>query len=648
MAKIFKYNISAATFNILLAYVAFMLCRVIFFLVNYTTFAPYMSWPLAWQMLQGGMVFDTSALLYLNSLYLVMVLFPLHLKENNLWNTAAKWCYIIPNAAGVASNLVDAVYFQYTGRRTTITVFNEFGNENNLIGIFGVELLRHWYLVVAFVVIVALLWKLFKCPATKPHNITAYYVLQIVSIAALTPLSIIGIRGSATAGTRPITISNANQYVNRAIETSVVLNTPFSIIRTIGKEIFVTPDYMDDQVMRQTYDPQHTSMIAADTANQGKNIVVLIVESLGKEYIGFFNQGVEAGYKGYTPFVDSIASQSLTFVYSYANGRKSMDAMPSILSAIPMFVEPFFLTPASLNDIEGLPSYLSPHGYNSAFFHGGHNISMGFSAFAHAIGYDRYFGLDEYEQDENYGGYSDFDGKWAIWDEPFLQFTADRIAEMKQPFVATVFTATSHHPYKIPAEYEDTFKVENGMEISRCIRYTDHSLRRFFEKASHEPWYDNTIFVIVADHTNESRLPQYTTDLGLFAIPIIFFTPDGSLQPQLRNDVIAQQTDITPTLLGYIGYNVQYVGFGCDLLHEDSADTWAVNYNNGIYQFLQGDYMIQFDGQHVIAVYDFKTDPMLTHNIANDTDVAQMEQRLKAIIQQYMQRMNGNALVIRE
>lgn len=648
MAKIFKYNISAAAFNILLAYVAFMLCRVIFFLVNYTTFAPYMSWPLAWQMLQGGMVFDTSALLYLNSLYLVMVLFPLHLKENNLWNTAAKWCYIIPNAAGVASNFVDAVYFQYTGRRTTITVFNEFGNENNLIGIFGVELLRHWYLVVAFVVIVALLWKLFKRPATKPHNITAYYVLQIVSIAALTPLSIIGIRGSATAGTRPITISNANQYVNRAIETSVVLNTPFSIIRTIGKEIFVTPDYMDDQVMRQTYDPQHTSMIAADTANQGKNVVVLIVESLGKEYIGFFNQGVEAGYKGYTPFVDSIASQSLTFVYSYANGRKSMDAMPSILSAIPMFVEPFFLTPASLNDIEGLPSYLSPHGYNSAFFHGGHNISMGFSAFAHAIGYDRYFGLDEYEQDKNYGGYSDFDGKWAIWDEPFLQFTADRIAEMKQPFVATVFTATSHHPYKIPAEYEDTFKVENGMEISRCIRYTDHSLRRFFEKASHEPWYDNTIFVIVADHTNESRLPQYTTDLGLFAIPIIFFTPDGSLQPQLRNDVIAQQTDITPTLLGYIGYNVQYVGFGCDLLHEDSAGTWAVNYNNGIYQFLQGDYMIQFDGQHVIAVYDFKTDPMLTHDIANDTDVAQMEQRLKAIIQQYMQRMNGNALVIRE
>lgn len=645
VVRIFKYNISAAAFNMLLAFAAFMLCRAIFFLVNYSTFAPYMSWELAGQMLRGGLVFDTSALLYLNSLYLVMTLLPLHLKENSAWNTATKWCYIVPNAIGIASNLIDAVYFQYTGRRTTVTVFNEFGNENNLLGIFGVEMLRHWYLAVAFVAIVALLWRLFKKPATKPRNLVAYYVLQSVSLIVFTPLSIIGIRGSATAGTKPITISNANQYVNRAVETSVVLNTPFSIIRTIGKKIFVTPDYMDNGEMVAAYDPRHTSV--AGTANRGKNVVILIVESLGKEYIGFFNKNAEKGYNGYTPFIDSIASRSLTFSYSYANGRKSQDAMPSILSAIPMFVEPFFLTPASLNDVKGLPSYLSPHGYNSAFFHGGHNITMGFSAFAHAIGYDRYYGLDEYEQDSNYGGYDDFDGKWAIWDEPFLQFTADRIAEMQQPFVATVFTATSHHPYKIPAEYEDTFKVENGLEISRCIRYTDHSLRRFFEKASREPWYANTIFVIVADHTNQSRLPQYKSDLGVFSVPIIFYTPDGSLQPQVRNDAIAQQTDITPTLLGYLGYEVQYIGFGCDLMHTDGNGTWAVNYNNGIYQFLQGNYMIQFDGQRVIAVYDFKSDPLLAHNIIANIDTAPMEHSLKAIIQQYMQRMNGNELVIR-
>lgn len=637
-------NVAVAIFNLLLAYVAFMLCRIVFFLVNYSTFAPYMSWQLAGDMLHGALVFDTSALLYLNSLYLAMTLFPLHWKENKVYNKVAKWCYMVPNAVGILANLIDSVYFQYTGRRTTMTVFSEFGNENNLVGIFGSEVVRHWYLVLIFIAILVLMWKLFRTPRVQVRNLVAYYVVQTVALLLAVPLSIIGIRGSASAGTQPITINNANQYVNRAVETSVVLNTPFSIIRTIDKEIFVTPTYMSDEEMVRCYDPVHRGQAIADTTNRGKNVVVLIMEGFSKEYVGYFNGG-----KGYTPFLDSIASQSLTFVYSYANGRKSMDAMPSILSAIPMFVEPFFLTPASLNDIEGLPSYLSPYGYNSAFFHGGHNISMGFSAFAHAIGYDRYYGLNEYEMDKNYNGYDDFDGKWAIWDEPFLQFTADRLAETKEPFLATVFTASSHHPYKIPEEYTSQFVIEDGLEMSRCVRYTDMSLRKFFEKASKEEWYNNTVFVIVADHTNQSRNPVYATELGVFAIPIIFYTPDGSLQPRLRDDLIAQQTDITPTLLGYLGYgDVDYVGFGFDLINCDPATTWAVNWNNGIYQFVKGDYMVQFDGNDVRGVYAFKTDPLLQHNLVGSTDVSSMECELKAIIQQYMQRMNGNNLVVRE
>ncbi len=646
--KLIHSNIGAAALNMLVAYLVWMLSRVAFFVENWSTFAPYMSWPLFKSMLHGALVFDTSALLYINSLYLVLMLLPLHLKERPGFHAGLKWLYVVTNAVGVAMNLMDSVYFQYTGRRSTVSVFTEFANEGNIASILMTEFAHHWYLVLAFVLLVFLLWRCYTKPRLEVYRFGHhYYISQLVALLVMIPLAIVGIRGSVTAGTRPITISNANEFVNRPVEASVVLNTPFSMIRSIAKKVFVTPDYMPGDQMEATYSPLHSSPVTDELSHPGKNVVILIVESMGKEYIGSFNRDLDCGaYRGYMPFIDSLLTQSLTFEYSYANGRISMDAMPSILSGLPMMVEPFFLTPASLNDVEGLPKMLAREGYSSAFFHGAHNISMGFSAYAHSIGYGHYYGLDEYCQSPKYGGMDDFDGKWAIWDEPFLQFTLDNIGGMRQPFLATAFTASSHHPYNLPEQYRDSLKDEGGQPIHKCVRYTDLSLRRFFERASHEPWYRNTIFVLVADHTNQTSHDVYKTDLGLYSIPIIFFAPDGSITPELRNDVIAQQTDITPTLLHLLGYSKPYLAFGDDLLSVSPEQSWAFSYNAGIYQLLQGDLMLQFDGAKTTAVYRFKTDKLLRENLVGRLPEQQpMEQRLKAIIQQYMSRMNENRLL---
>lgn len=649
--RFLKSNVGTALVNILLAYVVFMLTRVAFVLENWHTFGPYLDGSLVLRMLHGGLVFDTSALLYLNALYLVLTLLPVAAKELPRFHQGLKWLYVVTNGLGAAMNLCDAVYVQYTGRRTTVTVFSEFTNEGNIASIIGTELLRHWYLVLLFVLLVAGMWVCFRKPdfAKAYTSRRHYYWQQAVSLVLLAPLAIVGIRGSVFAGTKPITINNANQFVNRPIEGTVVLNTPFSIIRTIGKKVFADPKYFTDAEMRSIYDPI-VQPAPADSLTLGhRNVVVLIMESMGKEYIGSFNRDLEGGrYKGYMPFVDSLAAQSLTFEYSYANGRISMDAMPSVLCGIPMMVEPFFLTPASLNDVGGLPKLLAPLGYYSAFMHGGHNISMGFNAFSHSAGFKDYFGLDEYCQSPKYNGMDDFDGKWAIWDEPFLQFSLDKMHGFHQPFVATVFSATSHHPYNIPKQYEGQFKG-GKLPIYRCEQYTDLALRRFFERARKEPWYRNTIFVLVADHTNQNEHAEYKTDLGLYSIPIIFFTPDGSLKPQCRTDVIAQQADITPTLLHLLGYQQPIVAFGCDLLSTPPGETWAFNYNNGIYQMEKGDLMLQFDGKKTVGLYRFKTDRLLRHNLAGTlpAEQAQLERQLKALIQQYMQRMIHNQLVVR-
>lgn len=648
MKRIIHSNIGAAALNMLVAYLVWMLSRVAFFAENWSTFAPYMSWSLFKTMLHGALVFDTSALLYINSIYLVLMLLPLHIKERPGFHKMLRWLFVVTNGVALASNLMDAVYFQYTGRRSTVTVFTEFAAEGNITSIILSEFLRHWYLVLAFIALVFLLWRCYTRPRLEVYRFGShYYISQTIALLVMIPLAIVGIRGSVTAGTRPITISNANQFVNRPVEASVVLNTPFSMIRSIGKKPFVTPCYMTPEQMQAIYSPLHSHPVVDALSHKDKNVVILIVESMGKEYIGSLNTDLDEGhYKGYMPFIDSLVPQSLTFKYSYANGRISMDAMPSILSGLPMMVESFFLTPASLNDVDGISSMLGREGYSTAFFHGGHNISMGFSAYAHSIGYERYYGLDEYCQSPDYGGMQDWDGKWAIWDEPFLQFTLDGIGQMRQPFLATVFTASSHHPYNVPEQYRDSLRDEGGQPIHKCVRYTDLALRRFFERASHEPWYGNTIFVLVADHTNLSSHDVYKTDLGLYSIPIIFYTPDGSLAPALRDDIIVQQTDITPTLLHLLGYDKPYLAFGDDILAADPAGTWAFSYNAGIYQLIQGDLMLQFDGEKTTAVYRFKTDKLLKTNLVNQLPEQQrMEQFVKAIIQQYMSRMNDNRLL---
>ena len=643
--------------NLALVYIVYEICRLVFLAVNWGMFSDTMTWSAFGEMLRGGWMFDTSAILYTNALYALLMLFPIHYKETDLYQRITKWVFIVCNTICIIANLVDCVYFKYTTRRTTVTVFSEFKNEKNLGSIFGVEVLNHWYLVLIGILLIAALWFFYAMPkgkvpveTSRPYQTRAllkYYGWHLVCLLVFVPFCVAGMRGGFTTAVRPITISNANQYVDRPLEAAIVLNTPFSLIRTIDKPVFVVPNYYTEKQLDAIYSPIHTPNDSV--VKRKKNVVVIIIESFGREYIGGFNKWLEGGkYKGYTPFVDSLMQHSATYLYSYCNGRKSIDGMPSILSSIPMFVEPFFLTPASMNDVSGLAGELKHKGYYSAFFHGAENGSMGFQAFARTTGFNDYYGRTEFNADKRFGGDKDFDGTWAIWDEPFLQFYATKMSEFKQPFMTAVFTASSHHPYVIPDKYKNIYK-EEGIVIHKCIRYTDNALRQFFNKAKKQPWYKNTLFVLTSDHTNLSDHEYYQTDLGGFCSPIIFFDPSGEFKPGMRN-AIAQQIDIMPTVLSYLGYDRKYVGFGIDLLTTPAKDTWAVNYLNGIYQYVKGDYLLQFDGQKTKALYRFRTDLLLKHNVASQEPEVRgaMEREVKAIIQSYMERMTKNELIYRQ
>ena len=618
--NVFFKSVGSFLWNILLVYLCYSLCRVIFVLDNWDSFN-YLTVTDFLRLCRGGLLFDTSAVAYSNILYVLLVFFPCHLKERPGYYKFVKWVFVIINLVMLAMNLMDSGYFPFSNQRTTTSIFAQFANEDNLVGILLIESLRSWYLVVAFAVMAFGLWRLYRTPGYVPSGKIVYYMMSLLAFVVFSFAAVVGIRGGIGKAIRPITLSNANHFTKRPAEAAVVLNTPFSFIRTIGTEYFTVRSYFTDiGQMQAIYNPMHTP--SKQEEFRPMNVVQIILESNSMEYYG----------RGFTPFLDSLRNESLTSMNSFANGRISIDAMASVLSSIPRMGESFILTPSALNPITSAAGELGRNkGYHTAFFHGAQENSMGFKAYSQSVGYKEYYGR------ESYGNDADFDGHWSIWDEEFLQFYAQKINSFPEPFAAAVFTATSHHPYVIPEKYMDIYK-EGTLPIHKCIAYTDMSVRRFFETASRMPWYENTLFVICADHTNAVEFPEYGTEAGRYKVPIMFYIPDGSLKKMMEGTI--QQIDIMPTILGILNYDLPYVAFGNDLTQTTDEDTFATVCNNGVYQLFKDGYLLQFDGENPIALYSYEKDKMLQDNLLDKVDYQSYLQLLKSFIQQYMERMN--------
>jgi phosphoglycerol transferase MdoB-like AlkP superfamily enzyme len=624
----------ALILSLLLVMILYSLSRVGFFLFN-RAFFQGMNANRFLTIAAGGLRFDLSATLYSNSLFILLMIVPFTFRFSGWYKLVLKWVFIVCNTIAFAANSADIIYYRFTLRRTTLSVFSQFENETNLGKLFFRFLFDYWYAFFFFLLLVALLvwgYKKIRFEGPQIKKPWLFYVVNTLAMLVTVGLFIGGARGGFRESTRPITLSNAAAYAKEPNDVNLVLNTPFALMRTAKANVIKKVYYYESQQELEKYfNPLKTP---TDSPRfQNKNVVVIILESFSKEFVGAYNQSWEKeGYKGYTPFLDSLISHSQSFKYSMANGRKSIDAMPSVICSVPSIEVPYVLSHFSGNKLNSLPILLKEKGYYTAFFHGASNGSMGFDAFANQSGFDDYFGKDEYGNDD------DFDGIWGIWDEKFLQYYSKKMSEFKQPFYTTLFTVSSHHPYQLPEEYQNKFKG-GSLPIYRTIEYSDWALKRFFETAAKTDWFKNTLFVITADHASEEiHYPQYNTVWGYFSIPLIFYEPGR--EDMGMKDELVQQVDILPSILGYLGYDQPYVAFGRNVFSAKERP-FAFNYLNNTYQFFQGDYLLLFNGQKSIALFDFKKDPFLKSNEVNalpDT-VSQMQARLRALIQQYNNRM---------
>jgi phosphoglycerol transferase MdoB-like AlkP superfamily enzyme len=611
-----------------------------FYLFN-TAYFPDMTFSRFMRIMLGGLKFDISGILFVNMLYILLYLLPFQFRYNPLYQRILKWLFFVTNGIALAVNTADFFYFEFILKRSTADVFM-FAKEGNIFTLFGIFLIDYWRGVVFWILILVILIQFYKKVKTEKPIIKKKFVFYLSAIAWLLIsiyFSIIGMRGGFTGTTRPITLGNAGVFTEKPLEMAIVLNTPFTIIRTLDKMPLKEKNYFSEQELESIYDPEHHAAISEEF--KPLNVVVIILESFAKEYVGALNKNLDNGqYHGYTPFLDSLIGQSKSFQWAFANGRKSIDALPSVVASIPSMVQPYVTSTYAANEINSIASLLKTKGYQTAFFHGAPNGSMGFDAFMKLAGYDEYFGMTEY------GNNADYDGSWGIWDEEFMQFMANEICKMNEPFHVSFFSVSSHHPFKVPEKYKGRFR-EGTLDFHIPIQYSDLALKLFFEKASRQPWFKNTLFVITADHSNHAWHDEYKTAIGDFSVPLVMFHPGN---PELKgmDSTIVQQMDILPTIMAYLNFDKKFIAFGTNALDMD-ANHFAVNYNNSTYQIIKGHYLLQFQEEKTVAIYDYVDDPLLKNNKIGEVPEIQgnMERLLKAFIQQYNNRMLNNQLVVK-
>jgi arylsulfatase A-like enzyme len=620
----------------------FSLCRVLFFTFNVPTFSG-MTTDKFLKIMSGGLRFDLSAALYTNALYILAQIIPFKFRHRRTYQSILAALYFATNGIAIALNCIDIVYYRFTFRRTTAAVFAEFAADIGNTALMLQLLKDYWWLLVVFVLLITLVVKMhnmFRVGRPLIRGSAMYYTLSSLLFAVYVGLFVAGVRGGFTGTTRPITISNAGAYITKPVEAGLVLNTPFSIYRTIGRRHYPRLSLFDPQTAERLYSPVHRPA-KENRKFTPRNVMIIIVESLSKEFVGSLNsESGKTGYRGYTPFLDSLVAESFVFDRSFSNGMKSIDAMPSILASIPSLYEPYVLSQYSNNEIRGLAALLKDEGYDCSFFHGAPNGSMGFDAFAQSAGFAHYYGMNEY------GNSADSDGHWGIWDEEFLQFAARTLNGKSQPWFASVFTLSSHHPFKVPERYTGRFPA--GTEpIHQCIGYTDMALRRFFAAISKTPAYANTLFVITADHTNQLSFPTSKTEVGCFAVPIIVFDPSGNLKGR-ETDKVVKQTDIMPLVLGQLNYGKPYFAFGSDPFAAE-RDCFAVNSMNGFIQVVRNEYVLRILDNKPEALYNYDSDPLLTRNLRDYLPevAARLDSLGKAFMQTYNNRLIDNELVVK-
>jgi len=615
----FKPQLKALLKQILFLFFVYELCRLLFYLFNADYFRDVPTTEFLLLFIYG-LRFDAFSICALSSVYILLNSLSFKFYFSKPYQLALAFFFIVPNSIGILLNFIDFAYYPFNHNRSNYNVIGFIINgETEFSKLLPHFLMQYWYVALIFIVFELLFIKFyFKTRANSRHNSVSINLKNIMLLIGvfvlLNGLTILGIRGGLQR--TPIVILDAAAYTSPK-NIPLVVNTPFFVLKTAELNAISTLSIVSKEEEYKHFNPIHFPKRNQEEF-KNLNVCVIILESFSKEFTKIGNR------KSYTPFLDSLMSQSLVFKNGIANAKTSIEGIPSIVASIPSYMSnPYINSMYSNNEIESIATLLKTKNYSSTFYHGGTNGTMNFNSFAKAAGYNNYFGRSEYNNDE------DYDGQWGIWDEPFLQRVVEEMTKQKKPFFSTIFTLSSHNPYKVPQKYTHKFPKGN-LDILESVGYADYSLKQFFKSAQKQDWFKNTLFVLCADHTALSEDNYYISRFGQFSIPIVFYQ-EGILANQQGN--VMQQIDIMPSLMGYLNFDKPYYAFGNNVF--DSIKKPAMYYLNPSYYCVTDSILLVMNDYKFTEKYNHIRDSNMAIGLSLNPNDDKLLNFCKALIQRY-------------
>lgn len=532
-----------------------------------------------WPAFVRGVWFDNVVACYVMILPLVVLLLPAVAGYCPRWlRRFAAWFMGVCYGVLFLISAADIPYFDYFFKGIDASIFNWMDYAGTTAGMIFGETSFYVYILLLLAACALLAWGLRRWrrltdalisqtavpPCPRSVRAALPYALRLVLAAACIGLCIFGIRGRR--GYNPIKVSQA-YYCRDAFLNQLGINPAFNLLtsaldnqRKENRRLHLMPDaealaYVQ---RRLGIDPRHAAahhplrrQITDSLPMQRHNVVIILMESMS----GALLQSL-GGKAPLTPTLDSLARHSLFFTRFYSAGIHTNIGMTASLYAMPAILSRNLMKGTVTPHRTGLPTILKTYGYTNLFFMTHEAQYDNMNAFFRTNGYDEVYAQEDYPPAEVVNSFGVSDGYLFRYALPVL----NRHAATGRPFMATLLTISNHPPYIVPDD--ETWRTREPE--TQIVEYADRCIGRFLAAARREPWFDNTVFVIVADHGKIVGEPDAEVPQSYNHIPLLIFGPGV---PVATYDGLGTQVDITPTLLGLLHADYTFDGMGVNLLH---------------------------------------------------------------------------------